>query len=176
MKNVKWKGMVFHFFCCNWRFHVVEENEMWNSLTLLNYHSKKCLGTKLHKLQEWSACPQTAELYKKRSFFLWQCTLRSPILLHVNVPALLLLPSHYRQLPSAFHLLNLQSSDGVFCYHSNTVIIVVIKHWFALRYVCGLPIEHWFHCSLLHFMFLLCLQETVYRESTNLFIWCGDLS
>lgn len=78
-----------------------------------------------------------------------------PDLLHVNVPALLLLPSHYRQLHSAFHPLNLQSPDGVLCYHSNIVIIVVIKHWFALRYVCGLPIEHWSHCNLLYFMFLL---------------------
>jgi len=83
---------------------------------------KYYLGSKLHKLQEWPACPQTEELYKKRSFF------PPSDLLHVNVPALLLLPSHYRQLPSAFHPLNLQSPDGVLCYHSNIVIIVVIKH------------------------------------------------
>jgi hypothetical protein len=61
-----------------------------------NYSRKKYLGAELHKLQEWSTFAQTEELSKKHNFILWQCKLRFPLLLHVNAPALLLLPSHYR--------------------------------------------------------------------------------
>lgn len=168
---MKWKDAVFCFFWRNWHFSCD-----WREWTVKIFDLVKLLQKKKIWALNCINCRNGLHVIRLKNPTRNAVFFPPPDLLHVNVPALLLLPSHYRQLPSAFHPLNLQSPDGVLCYHSNIVIIVVIKHWFALRYVCGLPIEHWFHCNLFHFLFLLYLQETVYRESKNLFIWCEDLS